>query len=414
MSLKRGLVLFKFHRIQNLNQEETSKERKSKRKYVKRTWSRCSLSSSDISGLWHQHRKPKRCKLNVEKNLNVKSKSFVATQAEELRSKLDPRYPSFAKSLVKSHVTGGFRMGLPAPFCQKHLPSKDTIITLETQHKKLYKTKYLVRKTGLSGGWKGFAISERLLVGDVLVFQLIADAKFKSDNFTRGARKCIDSPQVDQRSMQPPEYSESNSTENSFRSRVADGFPICEEAALSPSAVSTFDNFSIVINDLLKDYELPRHIKWSYYKLCCSQDSLLHANLPHWMNHILIGGVIIETVTIADALRQCDLSTSKEEFAIWDKTLSALELLGMNNGFLRSHLHHLQRIVHDPEVATFKQRCLELCSENSRAEDEIRSLTARLAELKKVHKKRAADIDNLKSKINNHELKFQEQVHAPW
>lgn len=153
--------------------------------------------------------------------------------------------------------------------------------------------------------------------------------------------------------MQPPENSESNSTGNS--SRVAGFFPNCEDAALNFNAVSTFDNFSIVINDLLKQYELPRHIKWSYYKLCCSQDSLLHAQLPQWMNHILVGGIIIETVAIADSLRQCELSTSKDKFTIWDKTLSALELLGMNIGFLRTHLHRLQIIVHDSEVATIKQ-----------------------------------------------------------
>lgn len=69
--------------------------------------------------------------------------------------------------------------GLPASFCEKHLPLKDTSITLETQSKKLYKAKYLVRKAGLSGGWKGFAICERLFVGDVLVFHLVSAAKFK-------------------------------------------------------------------------------------------------------------------------------------------------------------------------------------------------------------------------------------------
>lgn len=234
---------------------------------------------------------------------------------------------------MKSHVTGGFWLGLPAPFCQKHLPPTDTFITLESQSKKLYKVKYLVRKTGLSGGWKRFAVSERLLVGDVLVFHLISAIKFKvyilkeisstevdgalfllnldthgeesdSDLLT-GNSQGRHFPEVDQRSMQPPENSESNSTGNS--SRVAGFFPNCEDAALNFNAVSTFDNFSIVINDLLKQYELPRHIKWSYYKLCCSQDSLLHAQLPQWMNHILVGGIIIETVAIADSLRQCEL-----------------------------------------------------------------------------------------------------------
>ncbi|KNA12124.1 hypothetical protein SOVF_128700 isoform A [Spinacia oleracea] len=402
------------------------KNKRSNRNSIKRTWSH--LIPCFETGLRHQHRKPKRRRPTGLESADKIFKSAVINQAEEFQSKLDPEYPSFVKALVKSHVTGCFWMRLPAPFCQTHLPVIDTFFTLETHSKKLYKAKYLASRQGLSGGWKGFAVSERLLEGDALVFHLISDTKFKvyvikENNLTEvdGTLSSInlntheiqsDPGIVDQTSMQPPQNSESNSTGNS--GRVVDGFPIYEEATLSPNTVSTFENFSIVINDLLKDYELPRHIKWSYYKLCCSQDALLHEQLPQWMNHILVGGIIIETVTIADALRQCELSTPKEEFAVWDKTLSALELLGMNVGFLRTHQHRLQRIVHDPEVAIVKQKCLELCAENSRAEDEIRSLTARLVEMKKVHIKRATDIDNLKSKLSNHEIRFQELVHTPW
>ncbi|KMS95980.1 hypothetical protein BVRB_003400 [Beta vulgaris subsp. vulgaris] len=314
---------------------------------------------------------PKRFRLNDnQENAQGKIQS-VFSQAEEIRSKLDPRYPSFIKVMLKSHVTGGFWMGLPASFCEKHLPLNDTSITLETQSKKLYKAKYLVRKAGLSGGWKGFAICERLFVGDVLVFHLVSAAKFKEP-----AR-------------------------------------ICDVTAPSSNTLSTFENFSIVINNLL-DYELADNIQWSYYELCCSQNGLLHDHLPKWMNHILVQGIIIETVTIADALRQCELSTSKDTFVLWDKTLNALELLGMNIGFLRAHLDRLQKIVHDPEVATFRQKCLELCSENARSKDKIRCLKEKLAEMKIMHNKRGADIENLKAKVENHELKFQEQVHALW
>ncbi|KAL2906211.1 hypothetical protein RDABS01_004921 [Bienertia sinuspersici] len=216
----------------------------------------------------------------------------------------------------------------------------------------------------------------------------------------------------DQRSVRPPGNAENNiSTEKSVRSSSLS--QMCKEAATSSNAMSTFDNFSVVISDLLKDYELPEHIKLSYYELCCSQNELLHAQLQ-LMNNIFVGGTIIETVNIANALRECELSTSKDEFTIWDKTLNALELLGMNVGFMRARLLCLQEIVHDPEVPTFRKKCSELCFENARAEEEIRSVEAKLAEKKKVHNKHAADIAYLKSKIENHELKFQEQLHALW
>lgn len=42
------------------------------------------------------------------------------------------------------------------------------------------RTKYLVAKAGLSGGWKGFSVAHDLLPGDTLVFQLITPTKFKA------------------------------------------------------------------------------------------------------------------------------------------------------------------------------------------------------------------------------------------
>lgn len=38
---------------------------------------------------------------------------------------------------------------------------------------------YLARKTGLSGGWKKFAVDHDLVDGDALVFQLIKPTVFK-------------------------------------------------------------------------------------------------------------------------------------------------------------------------------------------------------------------------------------------
>lgn len=42
-----------------------------------------------------------------------------------------------------------------------------------------YPTIYLARKTGLSGGWKGFAVGHDLADGDAVIFQLIKHTAFK-------------------------------------------------------------------------------------------------------------------------------------------------------------------------------------------------------------------------------------------
>lgn len=92
---------------------------------------------------------------------------------------LDLTVAVFFEELIHLCVQLCWIQRLPAPFCQTHLPVIDTFFTLETHSKKLYKAKYLASRQGLSGGWKGFAVSERLLEGDALVFHLISDTKFK-------------------------------------------------------------------------------------------------------------------------------------------------------------------------------------------------------------------------------------------
>lgn len=64
-------------------------------------------------------------------------------------------------------------------FCKKHLPDKDTTITLEDESGKEYKTKYIACKTGLSAGWRQFSAVHKLQEGDVVVFQLVEPTKFK-------------------------------------------------------------------------------------------------------------------------------------------------------------------------------------------------------------------------------------------
>ncbi|XP_010922411.1 B3 domain-containing protein Os06g0194400 isoform X1 [Elaeis guineensis] len=104
---------------------------------------------------------------------------YAQTKAEELESQLDPKFPTFVKPMLQSHVTGGFWLGLPRHFCTKHLPRKDTMMTLVDENGDEFKSLYLAPKNGLSGGWRGFSIYHELVDGDALIFQLIKPTTFK-------------------------------------------------------------------------------------------------------------------------------------------------------------------------------------------------------------------------------------------
>ncbi|KAF9668583.1 hypothetical protein SADUNF_Sadunf14G0018800 [Salix dunnii] len=108
-------------------------------------------------------------------------------KAEKLESDLGSDHPIFIKSMLQSHVTGGFWLikkeilvqGLPVDFCRRNLPRRDGVITLIDEDADEYQVIYLARKNGLSGGWKGFAVAHGLLDGDAVVFQLIKPTAFK-------------------------------------------------------------------------------------------------------------------------------------------------------------------------------------------------------------------------------------------
>ncbi|RCV29593.1 hypothetical protein SEVIR_6G023400v4 [Setaria viridis] len=106
-------------------------------------------------------------------------RTHAITKAEELEEELGSRFPIFVKPMTQSHVTGGFWLGLPTPFCRKHLPKRDETITLVDEEDDESDTLYLARKMGLSAGWRGFSIEHKLVDGDCLIFQLIERTKFK-------------------------------------------------------------------------------------------------------------------------------------------------------------------------------------------------------------------------------------------
>ncbi|KAI3947686.1 hypothetical protein MKX01_034351 [Papaver californicum] len=207
-------------------------------------------------------------------------------RAEDIRSSLDPTFPSFVKLMLKSHVTGGFWLHI---------------------------AKYLAGKCGLSGGWRGFSIAHKLVEGAAVVFQLIKINKFKVYIVrTTGLAEVDGALGLLQLEACAKKSSpgEAGNDMKPTRQPVVGKHPKCLGS-------------TIIVNDLIIDSEMSKH------------NSFLHKNLMAGLNCKLVAGIISETINIADAIRSSQVSsTSRDEFGIRRKSLEAFEHLGMNVGFL--------------------------------------------------------------------------------
>ncbi|GFP87285.1 B3 domain-containing protein os06g0194400 [Phtheirospermum japonicum] len=95
--------------------------------------------------------------------------------------------------MLRSHVSGPFWLGLPKRFCVNHFRKRDEKVVLVDENEIEHDTKYLYEnRNGLSGGWRGFAISHKLAENDVLVFELIdiQPCKFKVISCPHSFRFC--------------------------------------------------------------------------------------------------------------------------------------------------------------------------------------------------------------------------------
>ncbi|XP_026430129.1 B3 domain-containing protein Os05g0481400-like isoform X2 [Papaver somniferum] len=91
------------------------------------------------------------------------------------------KYPSCVKSMVRSHVYSCFWLGLPKEFCDSHLSmdcEKWEMVLVDEKGIE-YDTIYIPKRTGLSGGWKAFALDHKLDDGDAVVLELTGPARFK-------------------------------------------------------------------------------------------------------------------------------------------------------------------------------------------------------------------------------------------
>ncbi|KAI4330289.1 hypothetical protein MLD38_028589 [Melastoma candidum] len=408
----------------------------------------------------------KKLKSGDGSSLTPETKSAAMTRAEELRSNLDPKFPSLIKHLVRSHVGSCFWMGLPGAFGRAHLPNRDTIVTLEDECGRLFAVKYIAHKTGLSAGWRIFCITNNLLEGDVLIFQLIEHCKFKiyivkADNLQEvdGAlgllnldappkrvleeqmeavtvtEKQITRPAKRKRGRSLPAAINQKKKRNSIQrlsipqprfqaerdendsegvaSEVLEGLkPLLPDIHFG--TVKSFEDFHILIDEIVLDMEFPDDVRTSYYRLCCSQASFLHQKLVKGISRKLIVGAIFEIVRIADAIQACKIMTTQDEYENWERTLKALEVLGMNVGFLCERLKRLASLAFGTGLSPEAKKYIEAKRRRASAEDEIRNLRDKLSELKEEGDKIEAEIEGLKPKVEDFEAKFHEVVSAPW
>ncbi|XP_075482124.1 B3 domain-containing protein Os01g0234100-like isoform X2 [Primulina tabacum] len=388
-------------------------------------------------------------------SIRAQFKSPTMIRAEEVQSSLGNEQPSFLKVLVRSHVASCFWMGLPVPFCKLHLPSKDTTAVLENETGEEFEIKYIAHKTGLSAGWRKFVAGNKIVEGDVLIFQLIGPCRFKvyiirandlnevdgalsllildSQTNQSDAEGTIDAQSKKKRRPKslPLTFVQKKRQKESPVPRIGQqeelsandseevASEVLECSKFSGSAyhfkdVKSFEEFHIVLHGVCIDLELPKHIRRKYYDLCCSKNTFLHDRLLPGLSCKLASGMIFETVNTADAIRGCNLTTPRNEFDVWEKSLRSFELLGLKVGFLRSRLHRLVSMSFESEDAVDTRRYLDAKIKRGQAEEEIRNLEAKLVEMKELSTKYDNEIEILKVKAEKYELKFQEEANSPW
>lgn len=342
-------------------------------------------------------------------------------RAGELQSSLGTDHPSFIKIMLRSHVATCFWMGLPVPFCRSFLPKHDIVMVIEDEKGQQYNHKYIAHKTGLSAGWRKFAIVHKLLEGDVLVFQLVEPCKLKVYIVRANDSKQVDGANdllndnahtkvkarvkmIYKRSK--PESLTSKLTRVNSEPRGGSPNP-----NISLQELKTFKDFRIMVNNQCIDSELSDEIRVNYYKLCTAKKELLHDNLPEGLYYKLVVGMIGETVNISKAIKNCKPNTTKEEFETWDSSLRSFELMGMKVGFLRDRIRVLEKLAFESKDA---EKYAKANEERSQNETTIKILEAKILGLKESNRKIDAILRSLEEKAERYEVVFHDKVNEPW
>ncbi|KAF9618753.1 hypothetical protein IFM89_002448 [Coptis chinensis] len=100
-------------------------------------------------------------------------------RAEEVRANLDPEFPSFVKTMLPSHISGGFWWEFLHGLRKSHLPKMDATMTLVNENRKEYPTRYTLRKDWIKRWVEGLLLLMSWLRSLPLVFQLVEATKFQ-------------------------------------------------------------------------------------------------------------------------------------------------------------------------------------------------------------------------------------------
>ncbi|KAF6140732.1 hypothetical protein GIB67_035159 [Kingdonia uniflora] len=249
--------------------------------------------------------------------------------------------------MFPSNVSDSFWLALLSKFCASDLPKNDIMITLVDVKDEEHTVKYIVKALAVSAGWRIFVVAHKLNEGDALVFQLVEDVKFKV-----------------------------------YIIRTDDSSGDYEGSGLCSLNVKAKQSapYGLKHNSMLSEHIWPK-----YSDLCCSQKDLLHKNLPQG-NHELVDGIISETIMIADRIKAYNLSTTNDEFDLWEKCLKE----------------------HDS-----KERKGAL-AQQARMSGEIKTLEAKLVDLKDTVEKLDTEVPKHTNNTESHELELQKELDAPW
>ncbi|GJN09445.1 hypothetical protein PR202_ga27452 [Eleusine coracana subsp. coracana] len=361
-------------------------------------------------------------------------------RAKEFQHKLPAAYPSFVKLMLPSHCEHCFWLGIPAKFYQNHLPNLKTVFELEDEDGKYHRTTYIGdrRAPGLSGGWSRFAVDHDIKVGDAVIFQLVESTKFKAglvfhfpevyivrenelettdgplrQQNLKGRKKGTSKEEGN--SNQDADAT-SNIRQSGDRSVVSedttDGISFSDYSDIEFDGVTSFSDFSIVVDSLAIDCKFQEHQCKSYYDLCCSQKSYLHKHLLGHLNPTLVVGVIMDIINIAKSIRMG--VSPREDFLIWKKTLESFELLGMNVAFMIKRINNLlglPTLSRDlPECKKYK----DLKLKQACAKEKVEALELHLSNAKDALKTMNLDIEEMESSANKSDQTWNELATAPW
>ncbi|EPS67917.1 hypothetical protein M569_06854, partial [Genlisea aurea] len=326
------------------------------------------------------------------------------------------QYPSFLKQLLKSHLSGKFYLGLPKKFCDEHLPSHDGTVILVDEDGQEYSTRYSFRKNRISGGWRGFSNAHKLMEGDSLVFHLLEPCRFKvyivrACKASENSVSMVELPIPDSKKNPLPDPVETEHrvgrVHPTKRKRlIPDDKPGNAITLFNPNVIQSirnsvpdakfkdvndFEAFSIRLDGLILDSQIPIDVRTRYYYLCCSQKI---CNLAIVM--------IAETVVIADAIRSSSLSISLHQLECWEKTLKAFDDLGMVVGFMRSRLHRLIGLSHEYQSNAETRRA------------KLAQTESPWSSMKLLAQNLEAEVKSLVSKNDMISLEFQQVAGAPW